>query len=111
MGNTPGGIDNGYTIIGNFNEFRQEDDRDESHGRGYIALMIEDFGGEAMGMRATADTNYVVVGQPPGGRAKREHYNLQLKKADTLELPLVSAHELMRQIDGREANIKGLYKT
>ena len=53
MENALGGIDNGYTIIGNFDEFRQEDDRDESHGRGRIAQMIEDFGGEAMGMQAT----------------------------------------------------------
>ena len=73
--------------------------------------MIEDFGGDATGMCATADTNYVVVGQPPGGRAKREHYDLQLKEVDTLELPLVSVDELMRQIGGRDANIKGPYKT
>ena len=105
------GADNGYTIIGNFDKFRQEEDRDESHGRGYIALMIEDFGGEATGMRATADTNYVIVGQPPGGRAEREHYDLQLKEADTLELPPVSVDEPMRQIGGREANIKSPYKT
>ena len=62
-------------------------------------------------MWATADTNYVVVGQPLGGRAKREHYDLQLKEADTLELPLLSVDELMRQIGGRDTNIKGPYKT
>ena len=111
MKNALGGTDNGYTIIGNFDEFRQENNRDESHGRGYIARMIEDFGGEATRMRATADTNYVVVGQPPEGRVEREHYDLQLKEADTLKLPLVSVDELMRQIDRRETNIKGPYKT
>ena len=83
--NALGPPNNGYTIIGNFDEFRQDDDRDESHGR--IAQMIEDFGGEAMGMQATTDTDYVVVGQPPEGSAEREFFKRQLTEADLLELP------------------------
>ena len=38
------GADNKYAIIGNFDEFQQENNRDESHGRGYVAMMIKDFG-------------------------------------------------------------------
>ena len=93
--NALGGADNGYAIIGNFDEFRQEDDRDESHDRGYIAMMIEDFGGDPAGMTATTDTNYVIVGQPPRGRVEREFYDKQLKEADTLELPLITIDKLM----------------
>ena len=109
--NALGGPDNGYTIIGNFDEFRQEDDRDESHSRGRIAQMIEDFGGEALGMQATTDTDYVVVGQPPEGMAERDLFELQLKEADTLELTQVSANDLMRRVGGSEVNTQGPYKS
>ena len=71
----------------------------------YIAMMIKDFGGYPEGMTATTDTNYVIVGQPPRGRAKREFYDKQLKEADTLELPLLKIDKLMKQIGGKDANI------
>ena len=73
--------------------------------------MIEDFRGEAMGMQATTNTDYVVVGQPPEGLAKRELFELQLKEANTLELPKVSANDLMRRVGGSEVNTQGPYKS
>ena len=62
-------------------------------------------------MRATTDTNYVVVGQPPERMAERDLFDLQLKEADTLELPLVSVNDPMRRVGGSEANIQCPYKT
>ena len=109
--NALGGADNKYAIIGNFDEFRQENNRDESHGSGYIAMRIKDFGGDPKGMSATTYTNYVIVGQPPRGRAEREFYDKHLKKADIFELPLIAIDKLMRQISGKGATIKGSYET
>ena len=63
------------------------------------------------GMQATTDTDYVVVGQPPEGTAERELFELQLKEADTIELPQVSANDLMRRVGGSEVNTQGPYKS
>ena len=58
--------------------------------------MIKDFGGDPKGIWATTDTNYVIVGQPPGDKAKRDFYDKQLKEADTLKLPLIAVDEHIR---------------
>ena len=60
-----------------------------------------------MGMTATSNINYVVVGRRPDKNTERSYYNKHLFEVELLELESVSVDQVMRRIVGPTPGING----